>query len=92
MTATNAVMGNIRSGASNFRALGSLASVNYKFLDRYIGQFNLRADGSSKFGANRRWGIFPSVSVGWRFSEEPVFKSFKYLSQVLMKDLSLDSL
>lgn len=78
--AANAVMATIRSGASDFRALGGLASVNYKFLDRYIGSFNLRADGSSKFGANRRWGIFPSVSVGWRFSEEPVFKSFKYLS------------
>ncbi len=78
--ASNAVIDNIKSGSSDFRALGGLVSVNYKYLDRYIGAFNLRADGSSKFGANRRWGIFPSASIGWRFSEESFFSTFKPLS------------
>ena len=78
---SNAVIGSISSASSEFRALGSLASINYKFKDRYIGSFNLRADGSSKFGVNRRWGIFPSASLGWRFSSEPFFNSIKRISE-----------
>lgn len=78
--AGNSVISQIMSGSSDFRALGGLISVNYKYLDRYITAFNLRADGSSKFGANRRWGFFPSASIGWRFSKEPFLNSFKKLS------------
>lgn len=78
--AANAVIRNIRSGSSDFRSLGGLISINYKYRDRYITAFNLRADGSSKFGANRRWGIFPSASIGWRFTEETFFNSFNKLS------------
>lgn len=83
--AANAVIRNIRSGSSDFRALGGLISINYKLLDRYITAFNVRADGSSKFGANRRWGIFPSTSVGWRFSQEPFLNSFKKLSDGMLR-------
>ena len=78
--AANAVIRSIKSGSSEFRALGALASVNYKYKDRYISSFNVRADGSSKFGSNRRWGIFPSASVGWRFSEETFLQAAKFLS------------
>jgi len=78
--AATAVITNIRSGSSDFRSLGGLVSVNYKYLDRYISAFNLRVDGSSKFGANQRWGFFPSVSVGWRFSDEPFLEHFSQLS------------
>ncbi|MCF8318188.1 MAG: SusC/RagA family TonB-linked outer membrane protein, partial [Haliscomenobacter sp.] len=48
------------------------ASYNYK--SRYLINSNIRYDGSSRFGANQRWGLFPSVSVGWRFSDESFFK------------------
>ncbi len=78
--ASNAVISSIRSGSSDFRALGGLVSVNYKFRDRYITAFNLRVDGSSKFGANQKWGFFPSTSFGWRFSEEAFLESFSQLS------------
>ncbi|MFC2079995.1 SusC/RagA family TonB-linked outer membrane protein [Bacteroidota bacterium] len=77
--ASNAIIQNIKSGSSDFRALGGLASVNYKLKDRYISSFNLRADGSSKFGSNRRWGIFPSASLGWRFSEETFMNFAEFL-------------
>ncbi|HEY0655261.1 MAG TPA: TonB-dependent receptor [Chryseosolibacter sp.] len=46
------------------------ARVNYGFRDRYLLTASFRADGSSKFGANDRWGYFPSVGVGWVISEE----------------------
>ena len=46
------------------------ARVNYSFRDRYLVTASLRADGSSKFGENDRWGYFPSVGLGWVISEE----------------------
>ncbi len=45
--------------------------VNYSYKERYLFEANLRADGSSRFGENNRYGIFPSFSAGWRISEEP---------------------
>ena len=46
------------------------ARVNYSFRDRYLLTASYRADGSSKFGANDRWGYFPSIGIGWVISEE----------------------
>lgn len=49
--------------------------VNYTYRDRYLLTGTVRADGSSKFGANNKYGVFPSFSVGWRLSEEPFLKN-----------------
>jgi len=68
--AANAQIDYLYSNASENKALGVLASLNYVMKDRYLLQMNLRADGSTKFGADQRWGLFPSISAGWRFSSE----------------------
>ncbi|MFZ4861990.1 SusC/RagA family TonB-linked outer membrane protein [Sphingobacterium sp. Mn56C] len=44
--------------------------AGYSYADRYFAEATVRADGSSKFGANHRWGYFPAFSVGWRISQE----------------------
>lgn len=44
--------------------------LNYQYKDRYLIELNGRADASSRFAAGNRWGFFPSVSAGWRISEE----------------------
>ena len=49
--------------------------ANYQYRDRYLLTATVRADGSSKFGDNNKYGVFPSVSVGWRLSEERFLKS-----------------
>jgi TonB-dependent starch-binding outer membrane protein SusC len=49
--------------------------VNYQFKDKYLLTATVRADGSSKFGANNKYGIFPSFAAGWRISEEEFMKS-----------------
>ena len=49
--------------------------ANYDYKGKYIVDFAGRADSSSKFPAATRWGFFPSVSAGWRISEEPWFKA-----------------
>lgn len=48
--------------------------VNYSFLGRYLLTATLRADGSSKFGPNHRWGYFPAGALAWRINEEPFMK------------------
>ncbi len=76
---SGAPIGAVASGSQNKRLFGAFSSLNYKYKDRYIANMNLRADGSSAFGKNNQWGIFPSVSLGWRFSEEPFLKSLYFL-------------
>lgn len=54
-----------------------IGRAGYSYADRYYGEFNFRYDGSSKFAKDYRWGFFPSLSLGWRVSEEPFMKSYK---------------
>tara|TARA_R110002096_G_scaffold42475_6_gene114650 strand:+ start:9946 stop:13107 length:3162 start_codon:yes stop_codon:yes gene_type:complete len=52
------------------RLLSQFGKINYAFEDRYLASFTLRRDGSSRFGADNRYGIFPAATVGWRISNE----------------------
>lgn len=60
-----------------------LGRVNYSYMDRYLLTASFRRDGSSVFGANHKWGNFPSASLAWRVDQEPfmkdqkIFNSFK---------------
>ena len=49
--------------------------VNYQYKGKYLVTATVRADGSSKFGANNKYGIFPSFSLGWRIAEEEFMKN-----------------
>ena len=53
--------------------------LTYDYLSKYLFQANIRADGSSRFGKEKKWGYFPSASLAWRFSDENVFKNWKPL-------------
>ncbi|NSL85632.1 TonB-dependent receptor [Chitinophaga sp. Mgbs1] len=67
----------ITSGISNtsqWSLLSYLGRVNYNYDDKYFLSASLRSDGSSRFGANNKWGYFPSVSGGWLISNESFFK------------------
>jgi len=59
----------------NGRALSQFARLNYDYKNKYLLTANVRRDGSTKFGSNNKFGIFPSVSVGWKISEEPWVKN-----------------
>ena len=59
-----------------------LGRLNYTYNDRYIVEGQFRYDGSSKFVTGHKWGLFPSVSAGWRISEESFFQSVSALSFV----------
>ena len=59
------------SGGRSYSAGASyFARLNYNYRERYIAQFSLRCDGSDKFGSNKRWGLFPSFSLGWNIARE----------------------
>jgi len=64
--------------STSFIENNSLASffsrINYSYKSKYLMAANLRYDGSSRFGKANRWGAFPSVSGGWRFSDEKFFR------------------
>ncbi len=51
--------------------------ASYAYHDKYYGEFSFRYDGSSRFAKNNRWGFFPSVSVGYRLSEESFLSSYR---------------
>lgn len=51
--------------------------AGYSFRDKYYGEVSFRYDGSSKFSKDYRWGFFPSLSAGWRISEEGFMASYK---------------
>lgn len=72
---------------TKWRSMGIFFRANYSYDDRYLVQVNGRYDGSSKFPANERWAFFPSVSAGWRISEEPWVKPIgkKYLSNAKIR-------
>jgi TonB-linked SusC/RagA family outer membrane protein len=54
--------------------LGYIGRLNYNYADRYLLTASVRRDGASTFAPENRWGTFPSVSAGWRISQEPFFK------------------
>ncbi len=83
--ASNPPIYTIKSKSNEIHILGTLANFNYKYRDKYITQLNLRADASSRFGSNNRWGIFPSASFAWRFSEEPWMINFTFLSEAKLR-------
>ncbi len=63
-----------------FNFISAFARVNYSFKNKYYAQASFRADGSSRFGENNRFGYFPSASAGWVISEENFMKDVKSIS------------
>ena len=59
--------------------------VNYAFNNKYLAQFILRREGSSKFGANNKWGNFPAVSAGWNVSEEDFMENIKFVDYLKLR-------
>lgn len=59
--------------------------VNYGFMDKYLIEANIRADGSSRFAKGNKWGVFPSVSAAWRLSEESFIKNLNFFDNLKLR-------
>ncbi len=59
--------------------------LDYNYKMKYLISLSMRADGSSVFGENNKWGYFPSIAAGWAFSEENFMQSFNWLDYAKLK-------
>ena len=82
-----AMASEITNGTQNGTSWGITsfaARVNYTFRDKYILTVSARRDGSSRFGENKRYGLFPAISAAWRIIDEPFM-----VNNTLFSDLKL---
>lgn len=82
----------VGGGSGSWRTLGFFGRINYNYLERYLFEANLRYDGSSRFAADKRWGLFPSVSLGWNIAKENWFRPAAAYVNTLKLRLSYGSL
>lgn len=73
------------SSADEYVYLSLFGKVNYALDSKYLLSFTLRRDGSSLFGANNRYGIFPAVSAGWRINNEPFMADVEAVSDLKLR-------
>ena len=83
LNAAAAVTGNTQSNQSVL--LSYFSRLQYGFKDKYLLSASLRSDGSSRFGANNQYGVFPSASLGWRIIEENFMKHITVLSDLKLR-------
>lgn len=84
----------VDAGTSGFQANGNMNAlrmlsyfgrVNYALADKYLFEMNLRADASSRFQDEYRWGVFPAFSAGWRLGEEEFIKNLNIFSDMKLR-------
>lgn len=73
---------NSSGSAQMWNLISFFASANYGYDNKYFVSGTVRADGSSRFGPNNKWGYFPSVSGGWVMSKEKFMESAKWISNL----------
>ncbi|WP_308990643.1 TonB-dependent receptor [Mariniflexile litorale] len=71
--------------ASEWALFSYFGSASYMFDSKYMVTANMRADASSRFSENNRWGYFPSISAGWKISDEDFLKDVKWLSNFKLR-------
>ncbi|MET0394657.1 MAG: SusC/RagA family TonB-linked outer membrane protein, partial [Chitinophagaceae bacterium] len=62
-----------------------LGRVNYTLADKYLFTVSMRADGSSRFGKDNKWGYFPSAALGWRVDQEDFMQSLPFVSNLKLR-------
>jgi TonB-dependent starch-binding outer membrane protein SusC len=78
----------IRAPSSNvvdWAVLSQLGRINYNLLDRYLFTVTVRRDGSSRFGANSKWAVFPSAALAWRLIDEPFLPEQTFFSDLKLR-------
>ena len=73
------------SGSSSWKLISFFSRANYTYRDRYILTASLRYEGNSKFGADNKWGTFPSISAGWRIGQEDFIEGVPFIDQLKLR-------
>ncbi len=67
------------------RLLSAFGRLNYNFANRYLLSGSIRNDGSSRFGSDNLWGLFPAFSVGWKVKSEEFMSDFDFISNMKLR-------
>ena len=77
--------GDVSSYNNGYSIASFMGRFNWSYADKYIATVNMRTDGSSKLGANNKWGFFPSASLAWVLKEESWLKNVEFLSNLKLR-------
>ena len=75
----------IGSISPSWKLLSFFASLNYTYKNKYLFGANIRSDGSSRFQSDKQWGLFPSISAGWKLSEEAFLKDSRVINYLKLR-------
>ena len=81
----NGVISNYQKSVQEWTLTSLLARLNYAYNSRYLLTLTARADGSSRFGRENRWGTFPSAAIGWRISEEAFLSGSDFIEDLKLR-------
>lgn len=73
------------SGKSSDKLISFFGRFQYGYLGKYLLSASVRREGSTKFGEDNKWGIFPAVSVGWRITEEAFMDNIEFLDDLKLR-------
>lgn len=82
---TVAILPGSSSDKNPYQMASYLSRVNYNYSDRYLFTATMRADGSSRFGADNKWGFFPSLAAAWRINEESFIKKLNIFDNLKLR-------
>jgi TonB-linked SusC/RagA family outer membrane protein len=75
----------ISSASDHYKRIGYLGRLNYNYDQKYIFAASIRRDASSRFGSSNRWGVFPSLALGWRIDKEAFMQNVSAISTLKLR-------
>ncbi len=75
----------IGGSTSSWALFSEMGRFNYAYNDKYLVTATIRRDGSSRFGSNNKYGLFPSVSLAWRASQEDFLKNISFINDLKIR-------
>ena len=82
---SGSTFGTPTSSYSRYALLSYLGRVNYSFMEKYLITASIRSDGSSRMGADNKWGYFPSAAAAWKISKEGFLKDNSTISNLKLR-------
>jgi len=76
---------NMSSYKADSRLISLFGRVMYNYDERYLASVSFRRDGSTRFGDNYKWGLFPALSLGWRLNEEGFIKDISWIDELKLR-------
>jgi TonB-linked SusC/RagA family outer membrane protein len=85
LSATSGIITNGSSNEGAWSLVSYLSRLNYNFAGKYYVTASIRTDGSSRFGKNNKWGLFPSGALAWRISQESFFENVNFVNELKLR-------